>query len=374
MGKAFFIASTGQHVGKTTTCLGLVSGLMKRYKNVGFMKPVGQEHVMTPEGVRVDKDVALFKEWFQLKNSYESMSPVLFPRGFTRDYLDGKVHESELLMKIKAAHQEISATCDCMAVEGTGHVGVGSIVNLNNAQVAKSLDANMVMIASGGLGSSFDAIAINKTLCDREGVRIAGIILNRVLDDKRGMILEYFEKALKRWDIPILGCIPYNPLLSNPTMKDYASLFDEKLLSGEQDLLRHFLHTRLVATSVDVYRELITRSQLIITPASREDIILATLSKHWDCKISHPEEDLEVGIILTGSRPPRKKIVEDVKKANIPMFYTPMSSFKTMQKINSYTAKIRKEDTEKVTEAIHLAQTHIDFDALIECADLPPIP
>lgn len=365
MGKAFFVASTGQHVGKTTTCLGLVAGLKKRYDRVGFIKPVGQEHVQTPEGIRVDKDVTLFKEWFRLPYSYESMSPVLFPRGFTRDFLDGKVETDDLLKKITTARDQIEENSDCMVIEGTGHVGVGSIVGLDNARVAKALGAKMVMIASGGLGSSFDAIALNKALCDREGVEIAGVILNKVLDDKRGMILEYFEKALKRWNIPLLGCVPYDHLLSSPTMRDYASLFKEQLLSGEQGMMRHFMHRRLVATSVDVYRELITRSQLIITPASREDIILATLSKHWDCKISHPEEDLEVGMILTGTRPPRKKIVDDVKKAGIPMFYTPTSTFKAMQKISQYTAKIRIEDEEKVKEAIYASQSHIDFDALI---------
>ena len=31
------------------------SGLSKRFDNVGYMKPVGQQYVMTDEGVRVDK-------------------------------------------------------------------------------------------------------------------------------------------------------------------------------------------------------------------------------------------------------------------------------------------------------------------------------
>jgi len=90
MKKAFFVAATGQNVGKTTTCLGLVAGLKKRHGAVGFLKPVGQEHVETEEGIHVDKDVVLFKSFFKLDGSYEEMSPVLFPRGFTRDYLDGK--------------------------------------------------------------------------------------------------------------------------------------------------------------------------------------------------------------------------------------------------------------------------------------------
>lgn len=46
-------------------------------------------------GQRVDKDIVLFKDKFGLSAAYETMSPVLFPSGFTRDYLDGKIsHES----------------------------------------------------------------------------------------------------------------------------------------------------------------------------------------------------------------------------------------------------------------------------------------
>ena len=61
---AFFIGSTGQNVGKTTTCLGLLAGFKKRVKDVGFLKPIGQEHVESASGLIVDKDVILFKDFF----------------------------------------------------------------------------------------------------------------------------------------------------------------------------------------------------------------------------------------------------------------------------------------------------------------------
>ncbi|MCB1081238.1 MAG: AAA family ATPase [Chlamydiia bacterium] len=368
--KAFFVAATGQHVGKTTTCLGLVSGLKKRHKNVGFLKPIGQEHVETDSGVRVDKDVVLFKDHFGLKDDDATMSPVLFPRGFTRDYLDGKVNEEELGKKIQIAYQTISKHNDAIVVEGTGHVGVGSIVNYNNARVATELKLHLILVASGGLGSSFDALAVNKALCDAYGVKVAGVILNRVHDDKREMVLNYMEKALKTWNIPILGCIPFDPFLSNPSMQDYETLFNATLLSGEDHHMRHFRHMRLVATSLKNYRELILPNQLIITPANREDIILATLTKHWDVKIANPSDDLAVGMILTGETPPRQTIVEALKKANIPMLYAPVSSYKAMEMITSYTVKIRKEDKEKIGEAIALVESHIDFDKLSAAVEL----
>lgn len=368
--KAFFVAATGQHVGKTTTCLGLVSGLKKRYKNVGFLKPIGQEHVETEGGVHVDKDVVLFKNHFDLRDDYATMSPVLFPRGFTRDYLDGKVSDDALGPKIHSAYQKIVTNNDALVVEGTGHVGVGSIVNFSNARVATELGLPLILIASGGLGSCYDALAVNKALCDAYGVKVAGIILNRVHDDKREMVLSYMEKALQSWNIPILGCIPFDPFLSNPSMQDYESLFKATLLSGEDHHMRHFRHMRLVATSLKNYRELILPKQLIITPANREDIILATLTKHWDVKIANPNDDLAVGMILTGDAPPRQTIVEALKKANIPMLYAPVSSYKAMEMITSYTVKIRIEDKEKINEAIEIVESHIDFDKLSKAVGL----
>lgn len=48
-------AAIRQHVGKTTASLAIISGLKKRFKNVGFLKPVGQQHERTPGGILVDK-------------------------------------------------------------------------------------------------------------------------------------------------------------------------------------------------------------------------------------------------------------------------------------------------------------------------------
>jgi phosphate acetyltransferase len=363
--RSIFVASTGQNIGKTTTCLGLVSGLRKRFERVAFMKPVGQEHVETDTGVHVDKDVVIFKNYFHLSSGEEEMSPVLFPRGFTRDYLDGKVDHAHLQEKIKTAFYNLCDRNDITVVEGTGHCGVGSMVDLNNAQVAAMLNMPVILVASGGLGSSFDELTLNHTLCQIEGAKVAGIILNRVLPEKREMIEEYMKKALKKWNIPLLGSIPYDAFLSNPSMKDFEALFNTTLLSGEEFQMRHFRHTRLVTTSVETYENLIVNNQLIITAASREDIILATLTKYWDAKIANPKDDIEAGMILTGSMPPRQAIVEQLKKAHIPMLYAPMASYAAMKMITTFTVKIRKEDILKIKEAVDLVEKHIDFDTLI---------
>jgi len=365
MGKSLFIASTGQHVGKTTLSLGILSGLRKLPLNAGFFKPVGQEELKTESGAVVDKDVVLFKETFQLLSSYSEMSPVLIPKGFTRSYLDKQVSEELLREKIKQGHAAIENQYDFVLVEGTGHTSVGSIINLNNAQVASLLGIPMILIATGGLGSAFDLLALNKAMCDAYHVPIKGVILNRVLPEKREMIIHYMTKALTRWNLPLLASIPYDPFLSNPSMKDFETLFETKLLTGEEHQMRHFTDTRLVATSVETYQKMILPCQLIITPANREDIILATIKKQWEIKKRDPHDDLMAGMILTGDHLPRKEIYEEIKQANIPMLYTPVHSYAVMKMISSFTAKIRNEDLAKVHEAIDLVEQHIDFEALL---------
>ncbi|PCI78721.1 cobyrinic acid a,c-diamide synthase [Candidatus Aerophobetes bacterium] len=362
---SFFIAATGQHIGKTTTCLGLVSGLKKRVGSVGFFKPVGQEYVELEKDYHVDKDVLLFDEHLNLHSDLRLMSPILLPRGFTRDFLDQKITTKEIEAKIIHAFLALKKMHHNIIVEGTGHIGVGSIVGCNNAKVAKDLNLPIVIVASGGLGSAFDALAINKALCDQQGVKIAGVILNRVIEDKKEMILHYMKKALQTWDIPLLGCIPYAPFLSNPSMKDFELLFKAPILSGQNHYMRHFKQTKFVASTLENFKNIILPGQLIITASNREDIILDTLARQLEAKENSTDADLGLGMILTGKLAPREDIVDQLRKADIPMIHAPLSSYKAMELITSYTVKIGREDKEKVDLATKLAEENIDFDLLL---------
>jgi dethiobiotin synthetase len=156
--RPIFVAATKQHVGKTTTSLALMSGLQKRFPKVGFIKPVGQQHVPVysqtlGKEIQVDKDICLLKEQFHLDHiDYQHMSPVIIPRGYTKKYIEGKLSYDAQIKDIESSFAEIAGSSDVVLIEGTGHCAVGSIVNVNNAKVASILGASMVLIANGGLG------------------------------------------------------------------------------------------------------------------------------------------------------------------------------------------------------------------------------
>jgi phosphate acetyltransferase len=359
-----FIGATGQNVGKTTTCLGVLSGLKKRLNSVGFIKPVGQRHIEIEPGVMVDKDVALFKDRFNLSTNYSDMSPVIIPAGFTRDYLDKVVTHDHLAEKIRYSYELISSTHEFTVVEGTGHVGVGSIIGLNNAKVAAELGLEMIIIVSGGLGSAFDELAMNISLCHEHKVPIRGVILNRVLPDKREMILNYFPKALEPLNIPLLGAIPYTPFLSEPTVYDFQQLLQVELLSGHRHRFRHFKKHRIGARSLEAFRELLEPQLLIITPASREDLIEMVLDHHDNYQRT-TGKDFEGGLILTGKRVPSESIMKRIRESDVPVLNTSLPSYDALGKITSFIAKIQQGDICKIEQAIQVVEAHLDFSALI---------
>ena len=359
MSKSIFVAATGQNVGKTTLCLGLMAGLRKKFDKVGFIKPVGQQHLQVAENVKADKDVVLFKNYFDLPQDFSSMSPVILPAGFTRSYLDGEISNHDMQQKIIRGYEKIAADSDFMLVEGTGHVGVGSIVDLCNAKVAKLLNLKVIIIAEGGLGSAFDELVLNINLCKSFGVEVAGVILNRVLPGKLSMVKNYISKALRKLQIPLLGTVVYNELLSLPTLKDFEQLFKTNLMAGLSKKNSHFPHHRLVAGAVEVFRQdELKENEMIITPATREDIIFETINKHRESKSSH-------ALILTGKHPPQTKVVELIKSVDIPVIYAPLCSYEAMQLLTSHVAKINAEDSLKIKQAIEVTETGIDLDLLL---------
>ena len=65
-----FVAATRQHVGKTTVSLALMSGLQKRFNKVGFLKPVGQQHLpVRDESGKAGRLPQLLQQYHKSKGS-----------------------------------------------------------------------------------------------------------------------------------------------------------------------------------------------------------------------------------------------------------------------------------------------------------------
>lgn len=311
--RPIFVAATRQHVGKTTCSLAIVSGLKKRFEKVGFIKPVGQQHVeVVSENknstIRVDKDVCLMREHFHLNHiDYEDMSPVIIPSGYTKKYVDGEITLNSQIDDVEVAMGHVASASDVVVLEGTGHCAVGSIVGINNAKVASLLGADMVLICNGGLGSAFDELELNRVLCQHYNVRIAGVILNKVRPDKLEQTEHYMRKAmLQSWGVPLLACIPDQPYLGCPALADMEHLFQTKLISGDEHRFRHYAVSdiNVVTTSLTRFLENLREKPprtLYLCHVTRDDLIVGFLGDVQRRREIH-DQPSEAALIICGRK------------------------------------------------------------------------
>mmetsp|Transcript_2240 Transcript_2240/g.3037 ORF Transcript_2240/g.3037 Transcript_2240/m.3037 type:complete len:383 (-) Transcript_2240:196-1344(-) len=371
-----FVAATRQHVGKTTVSLAVISGLKKRFKNVGFIKPVGQQHV-TVDGIRVDKDVQLMKEHFDLQCDYKDMSPVIIPKGYTKNYIDGKVTDAEQLKALDSSFEHLASTSDCIVLEGTGHTGVGSVVGLNNARVAARLGAEMVLVCNGGLGSAFDELELNRLMCEREGVRLKGVVLNKVRPDKVEMVTEYFGKLLRRWtDVPLLGVVPDRKFLGYLNLGDIEKIFNTQLLSGAHLRDEHFDvgHLHMICTDLNVFVEKLYGSvhpinPLLVSHCTRTDVILGFLAHYQKRALCKTSSSFRGALILSGTQEkgyaPGDHIKEIARTYEAPLLFAGVSTFKVVDRLRDYTPKLHIHDRERVEAAINHYEPYLDFETML---------
>jgi len=182
--------------------------------------------------------------------------------------------------------EHVTAASDIVLAEGTGHCGVGSIVGLNNAKIASLIGADMVLVCNGGLGSAFDELELNRILCQHYNVRVAGVIINKVIPDKLEQTEHYMRKAMKQaWGVPLLGCIPDRPFLGCPALADLEHLFHTKLLCGAEHVFRHYAigDINVVTTSMRRFLENLRNKPprtLYICHVTRDDLIVGFMSEY----------------------------------------------------------------------------------------------
>lgn len=355
-----YVAATRQNDGKTIASMGLIAAMLKRTGKVGYIKPVGQ-HYVEVNGHKIDEDAILVKETYGIKCDLTDMSPVAIPRGFTEAYINSP-HRDELTARITTAYNKVAKGKDFTLIEGTGHAGVGSVFDMSNADVAKLLGAKVVIVCAGGIGRPIDEVMLNKALFDQAGVDILGVIVNKIDPDKYEKIDPIVRKGLARKDLEVLGVMPYNPVLSSPTFEQLLEETGGQLLSGEKGLKNPVTKMVIGAMSPHEALSYFGKGTLLITPGTREDLILAAMSS---CLVGMGRESCVSGIVLTGGVQPHKKILHLISRTQIPVVSVPEDTFTAATKINSLIVKIRPGDKSKIYATERLVSRYVDVDRLL---------
>lgn len=359
MCKKIFVASTGQNTGKTTTSISLLHLARKKYQRIGFIKPFGPK-LTSYKGLDVDVDAALVANVYGMDEDLRLMSPVVLHSQTTRKVLDGRIDPQPYLAQIEQAVVELEKKCDFLIIEGAGHSGVGSVVGLSNAHVAKRLNAPVLMVAGGGVGSVIDDICLNLALFREAGAEVRVILPNKLLHSKREMTLHYIDLAFRESGIKVVGGFNYSPILANPTLKYLSALLKLKLNADEEQSRRIVHQVQLGAAATQRVVDKLLESTLVIVTSSRDEVLvmLATL-------YHLPEFKTKIaGLIITGVAPIADIVQRVLDDAEIPYMRSTATTAEVYTIIQADVAKIRADDFQKIGLVQQLAETELDFEMI----------
>jgi len=361
-----FVAATQQHAGKTCMCLGLYAAARDRGYKACFIKPVGQRYV-TADDEDVDEDAVLFKHALGSDGYIKDLSPVTIPRGFTTDYVFHR-NPDRIRCQIMAAFRRIEEGHDVVIVEGTGHAGVGSVIDVSNADVAHMLDACCLIVSGGGVGRCIDEIALNRALFERVGVPLAGAIVNKVFEEKYDHVSRAVRQGLANLGVDCLGVVPYHRELTYPTMQQLKDEFGFEVLCGAEHLGNRVKSIIVAAMAPQHAVGYLEDGCLVVVPGDRIDNIIASVNAHlMTARGAGPEI---AGLLLTGDFVPHLSIVNILWRVDVPVLLTAGDTASSAFKVRGLVAKILETDYDKIALSQELVMRWVDVDKVFDAAGL----
>lgn len=358
--KSLYVAATSQHVGKTTSTLGLAAAFKKEGLNTGYCKPVGQQHLEI-NGFSVDKDSVLFSDLLKIDIDPNLHSPIIIGKGATKKYLDNP-QMFDLRSKIIEAKNKLEERHDLIIYEGTGHPGVGTVADLSNAQVAKMLGAHVVMVVEGGIGNTIDRLNLSLSLFRELEVPIFGVIINKVIPGKEEVIKHYVGGWIKQNNLNLIGLLPYDNTLAFPILWTIAKTINGVIEHNPEKGFNK-VEKILAGSLVDLHELKKSQDNLLVVSSRAVGNAIARIEE-ISLQEGFNESPLS-GIILTGKDPISKACQKYVMDNKIPLIRTDLDTYGAVIKISKLEVKINRQTPWKIAKAIDLVRENISTKKLI---------
>jgi BioD-like phosphotransacetylase family protein len=249
------------------------------------------------------------------------------------------------------------------------------------------LGAPAVIVSEGGVGRPIDEIALNASHFEAHGVPVAGAIVNKVRVEEQPGIERTLERGLARHGIPLLGVLPYRPILSNPTLDMILRGVHGRLICPGPDLDRVIDGVAIGAMEPHHMLEHVNPGTLVIVPGDREDAILTLVSGHLPDSAPAPAvEQIEslvdatpgavdagpvakgIGIVLTGGYEPRPEVLAAVRHAALFTAIVPEDTYTVASEVHDLLVKTHPADVGKIELIKALVWEHLKMDRFLEVA------
>jgi hypothetical protein len=307
----------------------------------------------------------------------KAVSPVRLAAGFTKDYLLSADQEGESRKLVKNIEEavEFLKNKKIVIAEGTGHPGVGGIVNLSNADVSNLIGANIIYLSGGGLGKALDMLEVDLTFFLHNKCRVKGIIFNKIIPEKLPQIKKLITEELLNRHYPdfseplkIFGYLPEVGDLYKPSMTVVRENFKNHKVIGNPSGRQWETtcnETRVISLSPKYLASdnYVKCGDIVITGAASLSRIYAVIKLN---KKLCPNHNKGIGgLILTCGKsvPLDKKLQKVIAKTGIPAIFVMEDTAKTEEIVLKCfeETKLQVFDSHKIEEVEELFLKHFDF-------------
>jgi|TARA_Y100000589_G_scaffold119460_1_gene113775 hypothetical protein len=361
MGSTLLIGSCEPFSGKSALVLGIARHLRSVGTRVLFGKPLatsldwasGQGTLPSP---LIDDDVRFVGETLGLPA--QDLIPslhLLSPETAQQRLAKGTLAAGEGLEQLKASLQQSETSVTLL--EAAGNLQEGLLYGLSLVQLARDLDAPVVLVHLWEDSRSVDALlAASQQLGDR----LRGVVLNAVTPDDVESLRRDVVPSLQALGIKVFGVMPRSPLLRSVTVGELVRRLDARVICCREklDLLVETLSIGAmnVNSAMEFFRR--RRNMAVVTGADRTDIQLAALEASTQC------------LILTGAGDPLPQLISRADELEVPLLKVEQDTLGTVEVIEQAFGHVRLHEAVKATYAFRLVEEHCRLADLLSAVGL----
>jgi phosphate acetyltransferase len=360
-----FLAPTGFGGGLNSVSLGLIRALEQLGLRVGFFKPIAQPF---PVDQGQERSCLLVERTLKLA-SPEPLPQAQVERQLAAGELD------LLLEEVVSRFQQAAAGKDVVIVEGMVPTRDTDYTARINTQLAKSLDAEVILVAAQGsdsLKQMAERIEIQAQLFGgARDPKVLGTILNKVKsEDGVPAFVEQLKQQLPLLGsetFQLLGAVPFAAELNALRTSDVADALGARVLNAGEAEQRRVGQIILCARTVPNMVHLLQPDTLVVTPGDRDDIILAA------CLASLNGVKL-AGLLLTGDYGPDQRVLDLCKAAldgGLPVLGVDTGSFETASNLSGLNKETPADDIERAQRVTDFIAQHLHPEFLRTRCSLP---
>ncbi|MCU0847819.1 MAG: AAA family ATPase [Spirochaetes bacterium] len=343
--KRIVFASIREGAGKTSLMVGLMSRTGKKF---GYIKPFG-DRLIYKRKKNWDYDSNLIIDIFGLNEEPENIS-----LGFDHSKLRYVYDEKNIQGTLREMAENASAGKDILFIEGGRDLSYGASLNLDSLSVAGYIDAELVVVVSGGSDTVVDDLMFINRYVNTGNVKFSGVIINKVRDVDE--FDDVYARQIREIGVRILGVVPFKEQLTHFTISYLADKLYAKVIAGDKGMTNIVKNIFVGAMSTDesLRNPLFNKeNKFLITSGDRNDMILAAL------------ESDTAGVLLTNNILPPSNIIAKAAEKNIPLILVTMDTYQVTKQIDRMESLLTKENEDRIKLLSQMTEKYVTIEGAV---------